>query len=92
MTALGRKRQNGRCILSNVANKSSTRVVSAKTMTAFIIERPRRNGITSDLIESPPNPGNQCSIARPQPAATAIMTAIRRYNTARSFGRSMRSA
>ena len=76
ITAAGRKRQKGRRMRSSVVRRSSTRVVIASTITTFIIERPRRKGMTSDFTDSPPSPGAKTSITDAHPAAIAIMTAI----------------
>ena len=43
MTTAGKKTTKGRCKRSSVPSKSSTRVVSASTITTFIMETPRRN-------------------------------------------------
>mgnify|MGYP006946294249 CR=1 FL=1 len=76
ITAVGRKKMKGRRMRSSVPNRSSTRVVSASTITAFIIEAPRMKGMTRDLTVRPPIPGTQDSIKKAQPVANAIIAAI----------------
>ena len=51
-------------------------VVSARTITTFIIERPRRNGMMSDFTEMPPIAGKISPRAAPHKTATPIVTAI----------------
>ena len=59
ITAVGKKMTKGNFMRSNVSNRSSTRVVRARTITTFIMESPRKKGIRSILALSPPSPGIQ---------------------------------
>ena len=92
ITAAGRNMAKGRRRRSSVESRSSTRVVIASTMTTFIMEAPRRNGMPSAFTESPLNPGMNCSRRSAQPSAMSIMTPMSAYRSARSAGRFKRSA
>ena len=92
MTAVGRKMQNGSRMRSSVERRFSTRVVSASTMTTFIMVRPRRKGMKSDCSVIPPIEANQFWTAKPQRTAKPIIAAVSAYRTARSIGRLRKAA